>query len=83
MQHLEGVHYWKATFIENRFYILFNIELSALKRADMQGLQIQKMVGSPSRYPWRQNSTINGTVRKNSNFPYCMGEYYFGCYGIS
>ena len=51
MQHLEGVYHWKATFIENRFYFLFNFQLSAWKSADMQKLQIQKMVGNMSRYP--------------------------------
>ena len=51
MQLLEGVYYWKATFIENEFYFLFNFQLSAWKSADMQKLQIQKMAGNMSKYP--------------------------------
>ena len=51
MQHLEGVYYWKATFIENESYFLFNFHLSTWKSADMQELQIRKMAGNLSQYP--------------------------------
>ena len=29
MEHLEGVYHWKATFIENRFYFLFNFSFNS------------------------------------------------------